>query len=120
MSNESHVENIARRKAKAPNEWRLCAWERIGDDGMVVKGGVPRLLTRGKNKGLPTWKNSLITKVVVTDAEIQQEHANYESATGLCGDCFGTGEVFAKWSIGEGVTMRTCPRCGGDKKAPAP
>ena len=110
----SHLDEVARRKVSGPEGWKVCRWERIGTgNDLLVEGGVPRLLESGPRKGKQTWRDVLIQKAVVTGDEIDAEHARYESTTGKCGDCYGTGEVFASWSVAKGTTFRECKRCGG-------
>ena len=114
----SHLDEVARRKAKGPEGWAVCAWERIGDgNDLIVTGGVPRLLKAGPRKGKPTWRDVPVQKVVVTGEEIAAERARYETATDNCADCMGIGKVFASWSAAEGVKHKDCRRCGGDGKA---
>lgn len=113
-----HMNEVARRKVGGPEGWEICIWERIGEGrDMVVSGGVPRLLTRGRRKGQMTWDNPL-QKAVVTAAEIAAEHSRYEAETGNCGDCYGTAEVFARWSAINGTETKPCQRCGSTGKAP--
>ena len=115
----NHMDEVARRKVNGPEGWETCGWERIGDgNDFIVNGGVPRMLKAGKRKGQKTWRDSVIERAVVTDAELKAEHARYEAATGKCGDCFGKGEVFASWSAAEGVKHRACKRCAGTGSAP--
>ena len=114
----NHLTEVARRKVGAPSEWEVFAWEMIGDtNDFVVTGGIPRLLTRGPRKGQKTWDGPS-QKAVVTQSELHAEHARYELATGKCGDCFGSGEVFAGWSVSEGTRMKSCRRCGGSGNQP--
>lgn len=114
----SHLNEVARIKVGAPAEWEVFAWEVIGDTrDLVVIGGVPRLLKRGPRKGQKTWDGPR-QSAVVTRAELDAEHARYESATGNCGDCLGGGEVFAGWSAKDGTKMKPCHRCAGSGKRP--
>jgi hypothetical protein len=114
-----HLNSVAKRKVSGPDEWEWCKWERIGEgNDFVVEGGVPRLLKSGPRKGEKTWKGVETQKTVVTDAEIKAEHARYEQDTGNCGDCMGSGRVFARWSADNGEDYKPCSRCGSTGKAP--
>ena len=113
-----HIETIARRKSGGDDKWEAFLFQRIGSDGTIVQGGIPRILKKGKHKGLRTWDSDKRTaKVVVTDGEVEQEERRYEKETNRCSVCFGTGEVFKSWSIAEGVKKDTCKRCGATGKA---
>lgn len=114
-----HMNAVARRKVNGPEGWEYFKWERVGEGAdFIVEGAVPRLLKSGPRKGQKTWKGCPSQKTVVTGAEIDDEHARYEAATGNCGTCGGTGEVFASWRHDEGVTMKPGKRCDGEGKAP--
>jgi hypothetical protein len=115
----SHLDTIGRRKVSGPEDWEVCAWERIGDgNDLVVEGGVPRLLKVGPRKGKKTWRDVPLQKAVVTRDELEAEGARYEAETGNCGDCYGKGDVFAGWSSAAGTEYRTCGRCNGSGKRP--
>lgn len=77
-----------------------------------MQGGIPRLIKRGKYQGHKTWRDSKVTKVVVTDGEIAAEKLAYTHHTGNCSSCFGKGEVFSSWNKDTGVKMRPCKPCG--------
>ena len=109
----SHIERIAKRKLSAPDGWEVCGWERVGADGLIVQGGVPRLLKSGKNKGRRTFRDSAISRVVLTDAEIKEEKARFSQETGKCAECEGSGQEWAGWSAAEGNRYRTCRACDG-------
>ncbi len=115
----NHMETVARRKAGGSDAWEFCAWESVGEGGMIVEGGIPRLLKAGPRKGKKTWRDMPTQKVVVTAAEIDVEHARYEAETGKCGDCFGNGQKFARWSQANGVELKECGPCKGTGVAPS-
>jgi hypothetical protein len=115
-----HITEVARRKVSGPPEWEVYAWEHIGDThDLLVTGGVPRLLKSGPRKGKKTWDGKG-EKAVVTRAEMDEEQRRYECDTGNCGECLGSGEVFAGWSSTDGVKMKACRQCGGSGKAKEP
>jgi len=116
----NHMEAVARRKVGGADDWQYCRWERIGEGrDMIVEGGIPRTLKSGPRKGERTWRGQPTQKAVVTGDEIDAEHARYEADTGNCGDCFGSGQVFARWSKANGIEKKTCQRCGGTGAKPS-
>lgn len=107
-----HTDAVAIRKA-AIDGWEPFAWEVIGTDGMLITGGIPRLLTRGPRKGKKTWARSASSKVVVTRVEVDAEEARYVAETGNCGKCYGIGRVMVGWSATEGEKYSACKACDG-------
>lgn len=98
---------VARKKLGQPPEWRWCKFE----------GGVPRPRKSGKHKGLPTWRDCVLTKCVVTRAEMNQAKAVYEAETGGCHACAGTGQWYSGWNRDTGNRFKPCPRCNATGKA---
>lgn len=98
--------------------WEPCLYEAVGEGtrDALISGGVPRILTRGPNKGKRKWAGKL-TRVVVTGAEVDAAMTKYEAETGICAECEGTGRITAGWSATEGTKYRTCGKCGGTGKA---
>lgn len=98
--------------------WEPCIWEAVGEGtrDTLISGGVPRLLTRGPNKGQRKWYGKL-TRVVVTGAEVEAAMAMYEFETGNCGDCEGSGKTASGWSATEGTKYRMCAKCNGTGNA---
>jgi len=114
-----HSENVARRKLGVDQSWEMCRWNCIGDGDRrdaIYSLGVPRLLKSGPRKGQKTWRDFDCRDVVVTDEETAAEFARYEAEEKKCGECFGSGEVFAGWSATNGVRNKPCGRCGGTGK----
>jgi hypothetical protein len=107
----NHVDQVAKNKMGVPG-WEPYAWERIGKDGLLVTGGIPRLLKSGPRKGEKTWDGE-VNKVVVVEAEVDAEKSRYEEETGKCHKCLGAGEVISGWSKETGRRMLKCPRCLG-------
>lgn len=109
---------VARKKLGASDEWQYFAWERVGEDALIVRGGVPiGTVSRGPRKGQPKWERPG-DRVVVTDAEERAERARYEAETGICSDCQGEKETWAGWSAEHGNRYRACRRCGATGQAP--
>lgn len=111
-----HMETVAIRKAGIPG-WEPYLYERIGNDGVLMTGGVPRLLKSGPRKGKKTWDRKGGTKVIVTHSECDAEKAAYIDRTGNCGECFGKGEVTIGWSAADGTKRAACKVCAGTGKA---
>lgn len=113
------TEMAARKKLGLLDTWQAFKWELIGAAGdCLVEGGTPRLLTRGKRKGLPTWSDSTdINKCVVTEAEKAAVLVEYETETGNCSSCWGAGQEWRGWSAAEGTKRATCRKCSGSGKA---
>jgi hypothetical protein len=117
-----HNYRVAWRKCGSIPGWEVCGWEIIDDDyfknpdrlrraDTIIKGGIPRIVTRGKYKGRPTWDKSGIRRAVVTDAEVKEEIARYIRETGKCYRCSDKKEVFNGWNREEGTTYSPCPVC---------
>lgn len=111
-----HMETVAIRKSGVIG-WEPYIYERIGDDGVVLTGSIPRLLKSGPRKGKKTWDHKAGTKVIVTNAEIESEKADYIARTGNCGKCFGAGMICSGWSAADGTKMATCKACSGSGRA---
>lgn len=107
-----HTDAVAIRKAGIEG-WEPFAWEIIGTDGMLITGGIPRLLTRGPRKGKKTWSGCASSKVVVTRSEVDAEEVRYVAETGNCGKCYGIGRELVGWSVAEGEKFSPCKACGG-------
>lgn len=110
---------VARKKLGQPPEWRWCNGQVIGETrDFLVEGGVPRELKSGIRKGLPTWKDAVLSKCVVTDAEIRLAQMDYEIETGKCWECAGSGEKHIRWNHKTGNQFADCPRCDATGKSP--
>jgi hypothetical protein len=111
-------EEVARKKLNQPPEWKSCIWERIGPDAQKIEGGIPTIRTRGKYKGRPKWgKRSEFVACIVTDEEVRQEEQRYETETGNCCKCQGSGQVVWSISVTDGTKYRECKPCKGTGKA---
>jgi hypothetical protein len=109
---------VARKKLGQPPEWRWCKFEAIGDtDDCVVEGGIPRLLQSGKRKGQVTWRDCTLIKCVVTRAESDLAKVEYETETGKCQECAGSGLRLKGWNRDTGNHFKPCVRCGASGKA---
>jgi DnaJ-class molecular chaperone len=109
------LESHARELLGLPPDWRVYRWT-VKGRGVEVEGAVCNaFITRGKWKGRTNWKkkdlNTLIT-ITIPDALHKQWMREWESRTGLCHNCSGTGEEWAGWSAAEGTKRRPCRPCG--------
>jgi hypothetical protein len=96
--------------------WVAYTWEACGDDSLVT-GDVPSGIYRsGPRKGKQKFTGPG-RKVVVTRQEMQAKATAYESDTGKCWDCKGTGQVWAGWSKTDGTRYRDCQRCNATGNA---
>ena len=109
---------VARKKAGGNPEWQWSSCEAIGPD-FLVKGGVPRLLTRGKRKGEPTWKGRPLDTFVVSRVECDSAEQDYVASTGNCPRCRGKKTELARWSKDDGAEYRDCRKCSGSGRAAA-
>jgi len=113
-----HVQNIAARKAGNP-AWRWCSLERVGEDAIIVTGGVPsEVFKSGPRKGRINWSKVEQVKLIVTDAELQTERERHESETGRCASCDGEGLIVFSMSADGTSKKRKCDRCLGAGLAP--
>lgn len=109
------MDTVAIRKSGIEG-WEPFYYERVGDDGILIKGGIPRLLSKGPRKGKKTWDEKSSTKVVVTGSEIEAEEARYSEETGNCAECCGEGKTVCSWSATDGTKYRECKCCAGTGK----
>jgi hypothetical protein len=100
--------------------WEAFAWE-VVEYWAVVKGSVPRVLTRGKNKGCRRWPALTHTSYrqhVITLSDAVAWVLAQEAKTGKCSACDGSGREVARWSMSEPTTYRDCRRCKGSGAVP--
>ncbi len=125
---DPHWLTVARRKLSVGTEWKWCRIEAVDKScrpnarrDMIIEGAIPTVLfERGPRKGQPNWKKATgRLTTVVTQEEEEAESTAYEATTGLCGRCFGKGQVVAGMGVG-GTTYRECNRCKGSGNKPLP
>jgi hypothetical protein len=110
------VMDIAAKKSGVKG-WIAYSWERCGPDS-IVTGGVPvGAYKSGPRKGEPRFRGPG-NKIVVSRAEMEATAAAYESETGNCWNCYGTGQLPVGWNKADGMSHGTCTRCGGSGIAP--
>lgn len=115
----SFMEVAARKKLGEPDSWEMCGWKLIGNTrDCLVKGGIPRPLKSGKNKGRRTWRDSVISEVCVTANEEFQAKLDYERRTGACWLCQGRSKMYVGWNCETGNRYEPCTRCGATGRSP--
>jgi hypothetical protein len=111
MFSFNDIMRLAETKSGIPG-WRAFRWQAAGPDS-IVTGSVPvGVYSRGPRKGQPKFTGPGIM-VVVTRAEKEAAASAYETETGRCWNCKGSGQVVRKISVTEGNTYRPCTLCGG-------
>lgn len=114
---------VACKKMGLDNSWEIYAWEVIDTDSedrdFLVKGGIPRLLKIGPRKGKKTFRDATsLRRAMVSSAEIEKCRLDYETETGKCHGCCGTGLMFRKWSSAGGTEYDECSRCDASGRSP--
>lgn len=125
-STTQDFETVARRRLGMPSdEFRFCIWEYDRKWKLMrLYGAIPlpeldgARIEKGSPLRWPKRKGDLLCAAVTAD-EAAVEFQKYESSTKKCGECRGTGEVWAGWSKTEGCKSKPCPRCEGTKAARA-
>jgi hypothetical protein len=92
--------------------------------GLQVEGAVYRhTISRGPRKGRLDYRKpepgSLVT-MTIGKKQFDAWRAQWETETGLCSECSGTGIVFAGWNHITGTRMRPCHTCGGTGNSASP
>lgn len=101
--------------------WKAFKWEGKDRGFNIVTGSVPiGTYTKGPRAGTPKWPSrghATEAEVIITKAELDAEAAIYESKTGNCYNCSGSGQELAGWSKDTGARYRSCSTCKGEGKA---
>lgn len=106
---------VARKKAGGSATWEWARVECV-TGGYLVEGSETTVCKRGKHKGERVCSKPY-TKLVVSNAEVDQAKAEFETLTGNCCDCAGVGHRPNGWSCASGTTYAQCLRCSGSGKA---
>lgn len=105
-------------------DWAWYKWEAKGDGptGYVLVSGAVCLAkyTRGRKKGLKKWsgrdKTTDLT-ISVPQIDLVAWLNQWESSTGDCFECQGSGLEWAGWHFERGNRYRTCSRCKGARRS---
>lgn len=106
--NGKHAYNAALKKVKASKGYSVFAWEVLTVGETLFRCA----LELGEDEeGYMKWDDSTEKTCVISDEEAQAEQELYERETGNCGECMGTGKVWAGWSVESGNTYCPCKEC---------
>ncbi len=105
-----------------PQDWQVVSWEKVGMSPgrrdyqyLEIKGGVYRhTVQKGKNKGDIDFRKpepGTVATVSLTPQQIEAWLEKWETETGCCKDCDGTGFRWNGWSAKSGNSYRPCKRC---------
>ena len=99
-----------------PSTWGWFHAEFKGDEThgvFVIRGAVcTERFKRGPRKGRLNWsKRTDEREIIVTRDELQQAKAAWETDTGRCFNCGGTGQTVASVHVSGERTYRPCKRC---------
>lgn len=108
----THTDSAAQRKIGIAR-WEPCTFEVVAG-GLLCTGGIPTTIKNGKKKW-PVAK--LREKVILTREDVTAEEIRYETETGNCHICYGSGKQTVGWNHITGVKTRECPKCGGSGRA---
>lgn len=107
-----HYETVAAEKAGNIQGWKVFYYERaIG--GLIIKGGVPRIISKGPRKGEKTWDEKEAQTVLVSHHDAERAAEQYALRTGNCPVCFGEKKLLHGYSATEGDTYKPCKDCDG-------
>lgn len=118
MGNLQHIENAARRKANASEDWQGYHFEVVIGGYLVIGSAPVGHYKSGPRKGTPKWEGEGIT-VVVTEDDVAIETSLYVKTTGNCPNCFGKKTELVSWSKREGTKTQPCRACTGSGLAQA-
>jgi hypothetical protein len=121
------AEAMLRRRHGLPEDFRFFKFEAVGEtgedySGTMLTGVICPLVATGPRKGRPNWKAKDKTtqrKFFVPDSAVAQEEQAYESETGKCAECMGSGKQVHSVSAKAGTTYRPCRKCKGSCLAKA-
>jgi hypothetical protein len=113
--------NYAAQRVKGvPEAWHWSCLKSLGEIGpnnetvIEIKGGIPSIYKSGPRKG--QRKLSEADTFLITTGDVEREALHWESVTGSCWKCSGSGQVITQFSV-RGNTYGPCKRCEGTGKA---
>lgn len=95
-----------------PDAWEWYKWDGSRRGIFLLEGGVPNLDAPRSKK----WKGVAVTKVTLTDAEVEAAVLDYVTTTGNCAECGGAGERCSRAGV-SGYAVRRCAACKGSGKS---
>jgi hypothetical protein len=107
---------VARRHAGEGDDWFWAGMEFIGDNltgGVLIWGGIPNIDHMGEKR----WTGVRTEKVFVSEEQVHEEALMWESQTGKCSACGGSGQAHIRWHHETGNQYSECGRCVGTGKA---
>lgn len=111
------MEIHGKEKIGAPAGFEFWFFEKLPQIGpaQMIKmiGAVAPVKTKGMNKGEPNWKKMDPATRREVYLEVEEHKAwisDWETKTGKCSECQGTGKGAG------GLSDKTCRRCGGSGK----
>lgn len=118
------IEEHAREKCGAGETWRMFRWECFPHGGEPIYQSVTGAVCehhflRGPRKGQTNWqKRDARTEQTVNITVVDHDKwvKDWQSRTGKCSECVGTGEVFKRWSLKTGTEFSQCHKCKGTGK----
>ena len=102
------------------DDWEIYFFESLDGKCFKLIGAVAPLKKSGKNKGEKNWaKLDKATEktVYITPDGHRVWMQQWETKTGKCSQCVGTGQELIGWSIKTGKVMRPCKKCSGSGNA---
>jgi hypothetical protein len=110
----------AERVHKVPSGWRWCRLDSHNKpQGFIeMQGAIPiGEYKSGPRKGMPKWPNSdQLQTIWIQESEMNAVAEQWESETGKCHKCDGSGKTVASSHVVHGKTYRECKRCKGSGK----
>ena len=112
------LEIHAREIVKMSDDWKLFSYRAEGEKEnaiYVLVGSVPRIISRGKNKGKKDWKANPETQktVYIRPTEHEAWKVEWSIKTGNCSHCGGDGLKVISVSVKDGTKTKPCEFCGG-------
>jgi hypothetical protein len=113
------INKYCREKFAVPDGWRWFSWSRKEFDKpheyLLVSGAVcTAKIERGKRKGQTNWRlrdKATEATHVIRRSELEAFQHEWQALTGLCFECYGTGQEWDGWSAAAGNRYAPCHHC---------
>ena len=102
-----------------PDGWRRCSVDchKKPEDFIEVRGAIPvGVMKSGPRKGSAKWPKELQT-LWMRRRNMDRTQIEWESETGQCFKCQGSGQEYRGWSRVEGEIHGPCSRCNATGKS---